>query len=365
MTVSVRESEVSPIDPAEAEKLRELLQQATGFATAFEPRSGLRAASEALQLARRVGDARSEAQALAVATLCHYHRGDYVSAVATGLDACATFSEINLAGRSHVLQSVALAFFSVGEYRRAEEAARSAIRCASFDGDAAQVGAASNILGYVLADSGHFDDALAAFRRARNIYRKRGDDIRVKKTASNAGHAWRKRGHALAATHDDEARRCWLRAMRYYRSALRIGRSRLDDAIILGSLGECALRLDRVHEALAHLQAAAQRTHSKDAPRIVAHVDLRRGETERALHRWLEAERYLLRALEASEPLENDELPVECRIALAQLADDRGDGEAARRWRDEARRIRDERREALAGFRREMRPLWDHFLRQE
>jgi len=39
-----------------------------------------------------------------------------------------------------------------------------------------------------------------------------------------------------------------------------MGRSRLDDAIIPGSLGECTLRLGHPHEALAHLAAAAQRT---------------------------------------------------------------------------------------------------------
>jgi len=216
----------------------------------------------------------------------------------------------------------------------------------------------------VLCDSGQFDEALRELRRARARFRKLGDELRVKKATSNTGHVWRKRGIAFAAARDgDAARRAWQKAMRYYRAALRIGRSRLDDAIILGSLGESALRLGRFHEAIAHLDAAAERTGPRDAARIVAPIALRRGEAARALGRTDEAERRMREAVEGARSLENDELVLEALEALARLCDDRGQGAQAREWRAERDRLQASRRDALAAFRREMRPLWDHFLK--
>lgn len=348
----------------ERERLQAALRESASLASAFESRSALRAVSEALRLARRLRDPRAEAQSLVLATQCHYQRGDYVAAVATGLDACATYADNDLEGRSHVFHSVALAFFSVAEFRRAEEAARRAIRYASREHESLAEAMARSTLAFVLCDSAQFDEALLQLRRARARFRKLGDELRVKKATSNTGHVWRKRGIAFAAARNaDAARRCWQKSMRYYRAALNTGASRLDDAIILGSLGESALRLGQFHEAIAHLDAAAERTGPRDAARIVAHIALRRGEAELALKRSAAAERHLRVAVEQALSLDNDEIGLEAREALARLCDERGDGSQARAWREERARLLESRREALAGFRRQMRPLWDHFLR--
>jgi tetratricopeptide (TPR) repeat protein len=216
----------------------------------------------------------------------------------------------------------------------------------------------------VLCDSGQFEEALRELRRARARFRKLGDELRVKKATSNTGHVWRKRGIAFAAARDgDAAKRCWHKAMRYYRAALNIGQSRLDDAIILGSLGESALRLRRYQEAIAHLDAAAERTGPRDAARIVAHISLRRGEAEHALGRLDAAERHLREAADQAHSLENDELVLDACEARARLCDDRGEGAQAREWREERGRLQASRRDALAAFRSQMRPLWDHFLK--
>lgn len=364
MSTTVQALAPRTVVTTDGERLEALLQLAGELAQGFESREGLKAAGEALRLARRMHDGAGEARALSCATLCHYHRGDYVAAVATGLDACATFSDHHLSGRSHALQGVSLAFFSVGEFRRAEQAARQSIAAAAQDGARRDEATARNVLGYVLADDGRFDEALVAFRQARGRFKALGDTLGVKKTTSNAGHAWRKRGLAQVPARDPEgAKRSWRRAMRYYRSALPMGRSRLDDAIILGSLGECTLRLGHPHEALAHLAAAAHRTGPKDARRIVAHIELHRGEACRALHRWAEADRHLQAALEGAETLENDELGLDARLSMARLAEDRGRADEARLWREAARKLRESRREALTAFRREMRPLWDQHFR--
>jgi tetratricopeptide (TPR) repeat protein len=364
MIATLPESAAPPANAAEGERLRALLQRAAQLAGAFESLESLRAVAEGLRLAQRLGDARAEAQALAIATQCHYQRGDYVSAVATGVDACATLHRNDLAGRSHVMLGVAMAFFSVGEFRRAEQAARRAILHASGEHESQQEATARSALAFVLADDGRFDEALAELRRARVRFRALGDAVRVKKATSNAGHTWRKRGIALAAAHDPAgAKRCWRRAQRHYRRALAIGRSRLDDAIILGCLGECALLLGHAARAMIHLRAAEQRTGPRDAPRIVGNIALFRGQAERQLRRWANARRHLKAALELSEALDNDDLAVQARHALAALAEDRGDAPGAREWRDDAHRFQQVRHDALAGFRRQMRPLWDRYLR--
>ena len=345
--------------------MRALLAEARQAIADFNPRNGLKAAAEALRIARHQGDSRSEAEALSIATVCHYQRGDYVSSAATGVDAYATIREHRLAGRSHALHSVALALFSVAEFHRAEEAAARAIRYAHREGDAMQEASTRGMLGYILADSGQYEQALGQFRRARALYKKAGDPVRVKKTSSNSGHALRKCGLDLFSRSPEAARRCWTRALRFYRAALACGRSRVDDAIILGSMGECSLLLGRLDAAEDYLAAAADKTQPKDPAVVVGNLEWRRGELARARGRWDEAERRLLVAIEAADGVDNDDLAVQGRESLALLALDRGDKVEARRGREEARRLKAERQQALAGFRREMRPMWDRFRRAE
>ncbi|APV48396.1 hypothetical protein BWI17_01050 [Betaproteobacteria bacterium GR16-43] len=351
-------------DADDRQLLRDTLVNAWDFTAAFESRDALRALGEALRLARRLGDARSEAQVLALATQCHYQRGDYVSAVANGLDACATYGRNDLEGRCHAFAGVALAFFSVREFKRAEESARRAIRFATRERESLAEAQARSTLAFILADTGRFEEALSELRRARLRYRKAGDLLRLKKASSNAGHTWRKWGDALAREDDPEgARRCWQRAMRYYRAAFAGQRSRLDDVIILGCLGECALRLGLVPEAAAHLSAAGERLKPKDPTPILATFYLLRGEVEQAQQRWSWAERHLKTALAESDSLENDEVSVGARAALARLYEAQGDAARARQWKAEAKRVAEEQDESLSGFRRQMRPLWDRFLR--
>ena len=282
MTSAVRESP----EAHDAELLRDSLKHALHLAGAFESRQALKVARDAQRLARRLRDSRSEAQALAIATQCHYQRGDYVSAVATGLDACATLDQEALDGRAHVLHGVALAFFTVQEFRRAEDAARCALEYASLEHESLLEAYVRSTLAMILCETGRFDESLAHLRLARARFRKLGEEVHVKKSASNAGHVWRKRGIAFAAAHEAaEARRCWRHATRFYRSALGIGRSRLDDAIALGCLGECANLLGHHEEAIDYLRTSAQRTGPRDTVLIVANIDLRRGIAERALGR--------------------------------------------------------------------------------
>ena len=56
-------------------------------------------------------------------------------------------------------------------------------------------------------------------------------------------------------------------------------------------------------------------------------------------------------------------MSVVARTALARLYEAQGDAARARQWKAEAKRVSEEQDESLSGFRRQMRPLWDRFLR--
>jgi tetratricopeptide (TPR) repeat protein len=330
----------------------------------MDPARSLRAVAEALRLARKLGDRRSEAQSLSIATTCHYLRGDYVSAVATGIDACATFPSNDIAGRSYALQGVALAFFSVSDYVRARGACERAILYGTIEGEPGREASARNVLGYVLAESGHHEEALAEFRLARKHFRKLGDAVRAKKMSYNMGHTWSRRGDEFAARDPGAAKDCWRRAMRFYRAALATAPSRLDDAISLSGLGKCALELEQPRQALEFLERASNHLARRDPPRIVSNIACWRGRAESSLGKFAQAEHHLLQALKRADELENDDHGVKCREAMADLAERRGQPADARQWRAEAEARRSQQRESLDKFRREMGPLWDGFLKR-
>jgi len=353
-------------ESAERAQLEAALVRAREFTAGFDSRESLKAAGQAIRLARRLKDARAEAEGLLLATTCHYQRGDYVSAVANGIDACATYRQNDLEGRSHAFSGVALAFFSVRDYKRAEEAARRAIHYAARDHESTLEATARSTLAFALAEAGRFDEALAELARARRSYRKAGDAVRMKKSSSNTGHTLRKQGHAQLAARDAEAaRRSWRRAARWYGVALAIGQSRLDDAIIQGAWAECLLMLERVPESLRRVTAAQALQQPGDPKPIVASLTLWRAECERALGHWTAAERLLKETIDEADAIDNDEVSVDARVAMGRLFEARGDAVRGRQWRGDARRVAEAQVASFAEFRRQMRPLWDRFLRTE
>src|SRR5690349_18780246 len=172
-----------------------LLELARAHGAAFRNREGLRAAREALTIARRIDDPLAIGRALSTATLCHFQRGDYVAAVATGLDAVAAYADGDLIGRSRALQSIALALFSVEAFELSEAVARRSVDDARAGGDAEREAYASNVLGFIIADRGHFNEARRLFRFAARHFRLAGDSVRLKKSISYLGHAYRRQGN--------------------------------------------------------------------------------------------------------------------------------------------------------------------------
>ena len=346
----------------ERERLGLLLQLAGRLAGGFRTREGLRRTREALGIARKLGDRAAVAQALTAATLCHYHRADYHSAVATGVDALEALSPDDPAGRSGALQSIALALFAIGDFARAEDAAERAAREAELSGERDREASAYNVCGFIYADDGRYADARRAFRRSARIYRALGEALMVKKVACNLGHTYRKEGAALEARQrPGEARRRWRHALGVYRIGLATGSAQANDAIVLGSMGECEWRLGRAEAARAHLEQSLELAQAVGAPRIAASCALWSSRVLESAGESAAAERVALAALSAAEQLEHDEILSECLRHLAGLRAARGDAVGAREAEERAGRATLERSLALAAACEQTAPLWDRF----
>ena len=343
----------------DAEKLPFLLDLAREHSAAFRNREGLRAAKEALAIARRRNDRLGMGQALAVATLCHYQRADYLSAVATGLDAIDAYADGDLAGRSRALQSIALALFSIESFDLAEEMAERSVADARASGDREREAYAGSVYGAVLADRGKFHLARRQFRTSAHYYRLAGDTARLKKSTSNLGHTYRKQGLASDKLGKPATSRMyWAQAVRVYRIALAAARHDADDAIILGSIAECECRMGRVEEAFADVGRALDLAERTRNPAIMANCHLWEGHVLQALGELDAAQRAFEKACDAAAPVEHDRVLATCLRALATLLAARGDETRAREIEKRAGEIAWERDTYLAGIRDQLGSVW-------
>lgn len=344
-----------------AQRLSALLELANCHASAFRNRDGLRAARQALELARYRGDTLSQCRALSIATLCHYQRCDYVAAVATGLDAVAAYSEGDLRGRSSAQQSVALALFCVGARELAEATARRAIADALACADERCEAAAREVLGMILGQAEQFIAARREFRQAAAVYGRRGDDARVKKLTASLGHTYREQGNLSQQWgRGPQARFYWKQALRVYRVALGVSASESIDALILGAVGECELRQGDAGSAASALRRALE--SDVDCPTILAPCHLWESHVLAASGDIKAAERACEAARRAAERLEHGDLLVACLAAQAKLADRMGRFETANDLEIRARDVAADRALHLATVREQLAQSWDRYI---
>jgi tetratricopeptide (TPR) repeat protein len=363
MKSKVRELETRLLRSSDdEERLRILVDLARAHSAEFRNREGLRAAREALAIARRRRDVPAIGEALSIATHCHYQRGDYASAVATGLDAVEAYAEGDRVGRSRALQSIALALFAVEAYDLALSMALRAVEDARAANDGDCEAYACTVSGAILGDRGQFNEARRHFRVAAAHYRQRQDAVRVKKSASNLGHTYRKQGiwHEVRGNLP-QARIYWKRALGVYRVALAAGAQEGDDAIILGSMAECQCSLgdiDAAHETVR--KALVLATLGKNAT-VLAHCHLWEAHILRARGDLAGAERALGDARVFASAVEHDEVLATCLHALAAVVLARGDGDKAAEIEGQAVRVAREREEFLAHVREDLSPIWERY----
>ena len=359
MGASTRELEARLLQASEEEgRLAILLELARAHGAAFRNREGLRAAREALTIARRRGDTLAIGRALSTATLCHYQRGDYVAAVATGLDAVEAYADGVLVGRSRALQSIALALFSVDAFSAAESAARRAVDDARAGKDPEREAYASYVLGYITCDRGHFNDARRLFRFAARYFRLSEDVLRQKKSISYLGHAYRRQGNVLErGGHVGQARIEWGRAVSVYRTALGIAKHEADDAFIVGEMAEFQCRLGRFQDAYATIARAIEIARAVNNIQVLANCHLWEGHILEGMGELEAAERAFDRAVKVAAPLEYDAVLPNALRAMAKVVALRGDAERAALVQEGANAADDARNAFFARVRLELRDV--------
>lgn len=343
------------------ECLAALLDLAQHHAGAFRNREALRAAREALNIARVRGDTLSVGRALGIATVCHYQRGDYVSAVASGLDAVEAYAEGDLRGRCDAFQSIALALLSVQAYDLAQAIAVRAVDDAKRGGDAQREAGARSVHGVILADRGRFNSARREFRAAAATHRLMRDPARLKKSIANLGHTYRKQADAEERAGRAQSRFYLKQALRVYRVALETGGSDADDAIILGGIAECLCRMGDLVDAHAQISRALALAREVACPAVLAPCELWESHILKAMGELDAASKACERAALNAAELEHGDILVTCLLAHSSIEDLLGHFERGNDLEKRARRLAREREDLLARVREEMGPLWNRY----
>ena len=359
MRPPIRELEARLIQAkSAAECLGALLDLADAHAAEFRNLEGLRKAREALNIARTHRDPVSIGRALAAATLCHYQRGDYLSAIATGLDAVDACTEADPAGRSSALQSLALSLHCVKSTDLAQSTATQAVADAKRAKDVLREASARSVLGAVLSDRGAHKQARREFRGAAAAYRRAGDTHRMLKATSNIGHAYRHHAEALAtAGQNAVAKFQWKQARRIYDIVLGLAPPPADHAIALGAIAECECRIGNLDAAQAAIDAAL--ALGVDTPAIKAPCHLWHARILIALGDLKGAERAAEEACIAAQKLEHGDVLASCLQLLSTLNDKQGRFETAQDLERRAQEVTLEREAALAAIRTQLAAVWE------
>jgi tetratricopeptide (TPR) repeat protein len=354
----VREIEKRLLQPAgDADRLGALLELGAHHAELGQDRDGLRAAREALEVARETGDGPASGHALALAARCHHQRADHFSAIASGIDALAALGD-ERAARSEVLRILALSLHALEQHRYADSAATESVRLAA--GHERTEAAAREAYGRLLADRNLNQAARHQLRRAGALHRRVGDRSGLKRITARVADTYRNQaGGAQRSGKDEEARLQWRHAARVYRTALAFGRHGAYDAEILAGLAECECGLGDIDAAYEHAGMAVTLATDADAIGALARARLWESHALQAMSRLPAAERACGHAVAAAERAHDDPLLMLCLRTHARLNDLLGRFETGADLDGRARRLDTQRKAHLARTREQLGPLLD------
>jgi tetratricopeptide (TPR) repeat protein len=359
----VREIERRLLQPAgDAERLGALLDMGTLHAELGHERDGLRAAREALDLARDGADRLAGARALALAARCHFQRGDHFAAIASGVDALDAFAAEEPQARAAVLRIVALALRAVEDLEHAEAAATAAVRLAT--GEPALEAAARETCGRVLAERGRNHEARQQLRRAGALFRHLFDRTGLKRITAEVAASYRNQANAAhRAGRTEQARLQWRHAARVYRTALAFGRHPAHDAATLAALAECELGLGDLDGAYEHAGLAAALAQDAEARATLARARLCESQALQAMSRIQAAERACSHAVTAADTSGEERLLITALRAHARLQDLLGRFQTGADLDERARRLEQQRATLLGDMRAQLAPLLDRTRR--
>lgn len=362
-----------PDDPTAS--LAELLAQAKKQYLAFDAAAALESIGHVIRLARRLDDRPALALALSLATRCHYLRGDFAAAVATGIDTCNLHAQSGALEQSSALHSVAFALMSIEDFDSAEQAAALALKRAQ-DGDGAlEIAQAHNAIGAVLHMREELEQALTAYARARKGFAALNLDEREAAATANLGQVWQLLAARYRSEHRDGAgtralaeslqtmeEDAWRRARRYFLAALKHQSSGTRSHVIRAEIAECELALGHVETARAMLMEAQRHVRARELQPYASRITMLRGEVERVCGNLNEAEKHMRRALTFADTHGPFDMPVQCREALARVARDRGLHVEAAALLADAAAAREARTRAVKALCEAVRPLWSQYL---
>lgn len=324
-------------------------------AATFHNREGIRCAREALNIARVRGDNHGAARALAAGMRCHHQRGEYVQAVANGLDAVQSFGDDDPARRSSALQGVAQALVAVESFDLAADIAERAATDARAAGARAAEAGACSLRGAILLGRDRYSEARRQFRAAGAIQRRLGDRVALKKCAASIAKSYLTQGNdALQRGDYGQARVLWRHGIRVFRVAAATGESVVDDALCLAGMAECELRLENRDKALAVVGQAVELAGQSRNPLALAHCYLWESHALKAAGKIEAARRACECAREAAEQLDHHPILGECLQAESMLNDLCGRFESAQGLEQRAERFDLERVAFLARMRDEV-----------
>lgn len=284
---------------------------------------------------------RGELEALNAASIVHLIRGDYISAMATSMDACAFARRVDdPLLRAHASVSLHLSAFNLDAREEAAHGLRACVQAGVEAGDAGLEIRARVALGVVLGDSAQFD--AAAFELQRALSMAHGDfpvpcPARITTSLANlhrkrAMADVRSGSNARARAECDEAIRLARRACELAAPWGSLG-VEIDAVAILGCAhaiaGDARRGRAMLMESAALGRGARSRTSIVWVLCQLGSVMLAQGELAGARSTYLEA---LEIATELRPTLKS---AVACE-GLAEAALARGDGDDFRRWRDRA-----------------------------
>jgi tetratricopeptide (TPR) repeat protein len=306
------------------ERARVLAALALQYAHAGLPLDGLDTVRETLMLAKSHDMQPERAQALSAAAMCHRSRGDFLMAIACGIDAYHAFAAgKDFTGMGHVLTTLGATCRELGACDLGEEVLRGCLNIAARSGDRFLEARARNALGLTFADLQRFDEAEGEMHAARQILIDGGVVQHVSTATGNLGTIQRRRGEAAIASGNTSA---W---QMHYRSAIVLlgealqaaveNKNKFEIADKTGSIGQSHFLLGEIDAAKPLAEVSLSMGYELAHTRLIVEGELLMARIEMAVEQYDRARERLRIAIEKSRNAELRALQRESHIHMAAI----------------------------------------------
>jgi tetratricopeptide (TPR) repeat protein len=304
------------------ERAELLVKLAVEYAYAGLTKSGLDVVRQALAIAGKHRLFDEEAEAYAAAALCHQYRGDYLSAIATALDAYRGFSITkNYRRMGHTLTTMSWACREIKAFDMAGTVSLSCFAIGEQTGDKFLQSRSANILGLTLCDVGRFEESQAQFDIARDLLIEMDQQEHVSRVTANMGNILQRKGEIALEAKDAELAKMYFRqASEMVRDSL-VAASKDDNHYEISDkkneLAGYLFLLGEYDQALASAEEGRATAARLKGHRTVVEADTTIGKIFAARGDHATAERHFKAAIDQARQSEFRELQ---RAAHAQLA---------------------------------------------